>query len=154
MHFSLCFIKIIDFFFSLFMLSLLMVKQKLYVSVFFSYNWCTQNWGKGHNADFLMQAYAHDINTKWQPANKHKVDFYYLEHLWQSYQEWSACGVGVPLRLKNGESVTQYYTPYLSAIQLFTTKALSAPRSLAITACSINKKKSCLFIETDISDRY
>ncbi|CAI0460946.1 unnamed protein product [Linum tenue] len=36
------------------------------------------------------------------------------------YDEWSAYGAGVPISLSNGETLVQYYVPYLSAIQIFT----------------------------------
>ncbi|KAF9604285.1 hypothetical protein IFM89_005611 [Coptis chinensis] len=45
--------------------------------------------------------------------------YFILDDLWKSYEEWSAYGVGVPLLLNGSESVTQYYVPYLSAIQLY-----------------------------------
>lgn len=42
--------------------------------------------------------------------------------MWDCYEEWSAYGVGVPLTLNN-QSVIQYYTPYLSAIQIYTVQS-------------------------------
>ncbi|CAN1231595.1 hypothetical protein LINPERPRIM_LOCUS3458 [Linum perenne] len=39
------------------------------------------------------------------------------------YDEWSAYGAGVPISLNNnGETLVQYYVPYLSAIQIFTSR--------------------------------
>nr|XP_043630828.1 uncharacterized protein LOC122602173 isoform X2 [Erigeron canadensis] len=49
-----------------------------------------------------------------------------LQDIWEIYDEWSACGVGVPVILKNGEQVVQYYVPYLSAIQIFMKKPKSS----------------------------
>ncbi|XP_076894553.1 uncharacterized protein LOC143546880 [Bidens hawaiensis] len=43
-----------------------------------------------------------------------------LQDIWEIYDEWSCCGVGVPILLETGESIVQYYVPYLSAIQIFT----------------------------------
>jgi hypothetical protein len=45
--------------------------------------------------------------------------YFCLDDLWESFREWSAYGAGVPLVLNGGESVIQYYVPYLSAIQLY-----------------------------------
>jgi hypothetical protein len=45
--------------------------------------------------------------------------YFRLDDLWESFREWSAYGAGVPLVLNGGESVIQYYVPYLSAIQLY-----------------------------------
>ncbi|CAI0549839.1 unnamed protein product [Linum tenue] len=41
------------------------------------------------------------------------------------YDEWSAYGAGVPISLNNGETLVQYYVPYLSAIQIFTSNSSS-----------------------------
>ncbi|XBI75238.1 uncharacterized protein LOC125552963 isoform X2 [Triticum urartu] len=45
--------------------------------------------------------------------------YFCLDDLWESFREWSAYGAGVPLVLNGGDSVIQYYVPYLSAIQLY-----------------------------------
>lgn len=42
-----------------------------------------------------------------------------LSDLWESFKEWSAYGVGVPLILNDRDGVVQYYVPYLSGIQLY-----------------------------------
>lgn len=39
--------------------------------------------------------------------------------LWESFTEWSAYGVGVPLALNESDWVVQYYASFLSGIQLF-----------------------------------
>ncbi|CAK9217776.1 unnamed protein product [Sphagnum jensenii] len=46
--------------------------------------------------------------------------FFSLGDLWDSFDEWSAYGAGVPLMLHGYENVVQYYVPYLSALQLYT----------------------------------
>ncbi|KAH8974091.1 hypothetical protein BDL97_01G083400 [Sphagnum fallax] len=46
--------------------------------------------------------------------------FFNLGDLWDSFDEWSAYGAGVPLMLNGDENVVQYYVPYLSALQLYT----------------------------------
>ncbi|KAK8665464.1 hypothetical protein V6N13_005631 [Hibiscus sabdariffa] len=49
-----------------------------------------------------------------------------LSELWQCFTEWSAYGVGVPILLNNGGRVIQYYSPSLSALQLYTIKPISS----------------------------
>eukprot|EP00475_Leptophrys_vorax_P023189 TRINITY_DN31668_c0_g2_i1.p1 TRINITY_DN31668_c0_g2~~TRINITY_DN31668_c0_g2_i1.p1 ORF type:complete len:393 (-),score=-15.00 TRINITY_DN31668_c0_g2_i1:324-1502(-) len=48
-----------------------------------------------------------------------------LGDLWDSLEEWSAYGAGVPLQLANGTSATQYYVPSISGLQLYSRKAVS-----------------------------
>lgn len=45
--------------------------------------------------------------------------YFALSDLWESFKEWSAYGVGVPLLLHGNDSVIQYYVPFLSGIQLY-----------------------------------
>ncbi|CAH9085610.1 unnamed protein product [Cuscuta epithymum] len=45
--------------------------------------------------------------------------YFCLEDLWESFSEWSAYGVGVPLLLNGKDQVVQYYVPFLSGIQLY-----------------------------------
>ncbi|CAA6666603.1 unnamed protein product [Spirodela intermedia] len=52
------------------------------------------------------------------------IGYFVLEDLWDCYDEWSAYGVGAPIRLNGHETVVQYYTPYLSALQIYTGKSL------------------------------
>ncbi|MCO5548903.1 hypothetical protein L7F22_002365 [Adiantum nelumboides] len=47
-----------------------------------------------------------------------------LNDLWDSFDEWSAYGAGVPILLNNRETVIQYYVPYLSGIQLYASAEL------------------------------
>ncbi|CAK9880988.1 unnamed protein product [Sphagnum jensenii] len=48
------------------------------------------------------------------------IPFFSLGDLWDSFDEWSAYGAGVPLMLNGDENVVQYYVPYVSALQLYT----------------------------------
>ncbi|XP_066345550.1 uncharacterized protein [Miscanthus floridulus] len=48
------------------------------------------------------------------------VKAFYLGDLWNRFYEWSACGVGTSVCIAPGETVVQYFVPYLSAIQLYT----------------------------------
>ncbi|KAD5316899.1 hypothetical protein R6Q59_032121 [Mikania micrantha] len=45
--------------------------------------------------------------------------YYCIGDLWESFQEWSAYGAGVPFLLDGIHRTTQYYVPYLSGIQLY-----------------------------------
>ncbi|KAJ4878792.1 hypothetical protein Rs2_35846 [Raphanus sativus] len=64
---------------------------------------------------------SRSLNGLWHsPREREKVEFFRLSDLWDCYHEWSAYGATVPIHLTNGESLVQYYVPYLSAIQIFT----------------------------------
>ncbi|GAA0149941.1 hypothetical protein LIER_08992 [Lithospermum erythrorhizon] len=58
----------------------------------------------------------------WNPVDKDEIEYFTLQDLWECYEDWSAYGLGVPVLLNNGESVVQYYTPYISAFQIYTNK--------------------------------
>ncbi|KAJ4767461.1 plant/protein (DUF789) [Rhynchospora pubera] len=59
------------------------------------------------------------------------VECFTLSDLWESLCEWSVYGVGVNIVLPNGESIVQYFVPYLSAIQLYTNeKFMASSRNL------------------------
>lgn len=45
-----------------------------------------------------------------------------LSDLWKFYKDWSCFGAGVPILLNSGDSVLQYYSPSLSALQIYTRK--------------------------------
>ncbi|KAK9084299.1 hypothetical protein Scep_030770 [Stephania cephalantha] len=45
--------------------------------------------------------------------------YFNLGDLWETFREWSAYGAGVPVLMNGRDSVVQYYTPYLSGIQLY-----------------------------------
>nr|POE64377.1 hypothetical protein CFP56_12424 [Quercus suber] len=54
--------------------------------------------------------------------------YFELGDLWESFKEWSAYGVGVPLILNDSDSVVQYYVPYLSGIQIYGEPTKSATK--------------------------
>ncbi|CAN0855622.1 hypothetical protein LINGRAHAP2_LOCUS6274 [Linum grandiflorum] len=57
---------------------------------------------------------------EWRHGGElHQHPYFVLGDLWESFGEWSAFGVGVPLLLNGSESIIQYYVPYLSGIQLY-----------------------------------
>nr|GMD68405.1 cleavage stimulating factor 64 [Ipomoea batatas] len=68
-----------------------------------------------------------------QPSPSHKdedtIECFTLGYLWDCYEEWSVYGVGIPVILNSGVSVTQYYVPYLSAIQIYTNKPQQTSRN-------------------------
>ncbi|KAF3443873.1 hypothetical protein FNV43_RR13563 [Rhamnella rubrinervis] len=71
-------------------------------------------------SQFLPKTEIRNLNRLWHPWEREKVEFFTLGDLWNRYDEWSAYGAGVPIALDNGETLVQYYVPYLSAIQIFT----------------------------------
>ncbi|XP_020865617.1 uncharacterized protein LOC9324976 isoform X2 [Arabidopsis lyrata subsp. lyrata] len=56
------------------------------------------------------------------PQGKEEIEYFRLGDLWDCYDEMSAYGFGTQVDLSNGETVMQYYVPYLSAIQIHTNK--------------------------------
>lgn len=75
---------------------------------------------------FLPKSEIRNLNTLWHPWERDNVEYFTLGDLWNCYDEWSAYCAGVPILLNTAETVVQYYVPYLSAIQIFT----SAPSPL------------------------
>uniref|UniRef100_A0A2P2LYV1 Uncharacterized protein LOC8262107 n=1 Tax=Rhizophora mucronata TaxID=61149 RepID=A0A2P2LYV1_RHIMU len=71
-------------------------------------------------SQFLPQTEIRKLNRLWHPRERGPVEYFTLGDLWSCFDEWSAYGAGVPIALDNGESLIQYYVPYLSAIQIFT----------------------------------
>lgn len=67
-------------------------------------------------------------NDVWQLDKKDVVDYFTLEDLWEHYSESSAYGLSVPVRLEHGKFITQHFVPYLSAIQIYTSKTFAVPR--------------------------
>eukprot|EP01018_Ginkgo_biloba_P021712 Gb_02672 [translate_table: standard] len=60
------------------------------------------------------------IMKGWRACEVESIPFFTLGDLWESFDEWSAYGAGVPIVLNGSDTVVQYYVPYLSAIQLYT----------------------------------
>ncbi|XP_059280930.1 uncharacterized protein LOC132034543 [Lycium ferocissimum] len=72
----------------------------------------------------LPKSNMDDQSSIWNPISD---EYFTLKDLWDCYEEWSAYGVGAPICLKNDdETVTQYYAPYLSAIQIYTVRPPSS----------------------------
>ncbi|KAM7271961.1 hypothetical protein ACFE04_031175 [Oxalis oulophora] len=72
-------------------------------------------------SQYLPKTEIKSLNRLWHPWERENVEYFTLRDLWNSYDEWSAYGAGVPISLTNNETLVQYYVPYLSAIQIFTT---------------------------------
>ncbi|KAJ0963959.1 hypothetical protein J5N97_029081 [Dioscorea zingiberensis] len=77
----------------------------------------------------LPKSRFQDGSEPWPPVSKDTVGCFTLGDLWDNYNEWSAYGAGSPILLNNGETVVQYYVPYLSAIQIYTNKPSSVLRN-------------------------
>ncbi|KAI7748375.1 hypothetical protein M8C21_032651 [Ambrosia artemisiifolia] len=63
------------------------------------------------------------LNRLWHPLETKEVEFFTLSDVWDQFDEWSAYGAGVPVNVGTGEDdemIVQYYVPYLSAIQIYT----------------------------------
>ncbi|CAA2998899.1 Hypothetical predicted protein [Olea europaea subsp. europaea] len=71
-------------------------------------------------SQFLSKSEMRKLNRLWHPWEREKVDYFTLGDLWSCYDEWSVYGVGVPISLDDGQNLIQYFVPYLSGIQIFT----------------------------------
>lgn len=65
----------------------------------------------------------------WRTCDVEFQPYFMLSDLWESFKEWSAYGVGVPLVLNGSDSVVQYYVPYLSGIQIYVDPSKSPVKS-------------------------
>ncbi|CAF2109202.1 unnamed protein product [Brassica oleracea var. botrytis] len=77
----------------------------------------------------LSQSCENDLNSLWIQESKDETEYFKLSDLWDCFDELSAYGLGSKVDLNNGESVMQYYVPYLSAIQIYTSKAPAISRN-------------------------
>ncbi|CAA2998202.1 Hypothetical predicted protein [Olea europaea subsp. europaea] len=71
-------------------------------------------------SQFLSKSEIRKLNTLWHPWERERVDYFTLGDLWNCYDAWSAYGVGVPVSLDHDLNLIQYFVPYLSSIQIFT----------------------------------
>ncbi|KAM0064883.1 hypothetical protein Hdeb2414_s0003g00108271 [Helianthus debilis subsp. tardiflorus] len=68
-----------------------------------------------------------NLNRLWHPWDREDVEFFTLGDLWSCFDEWSAYGARVSIKVDDDgddETNIQCYVPYLSAIQIFTSKSL------------------------------
>ncbi|EPS57596.1 hypothetical protein M569_17221, partial [Genlisea aurea] len=90
-------------------------------------------------SQFLSKSETRKINKLWHPVGREKLDYFLLGDLWKTFDERSAYGVGVPILSDDDDdddgdahhNVVQYFVPYLSAIQIFTS---SSPNAAAATS--------------------
>ncbi|XP_015689158.1 uncharacterized protein LOC102703286 [Oryza brachyantha] len=77
---------------------------------------------------FMVDECFQAPSNVWQlDSKKDEVDYFTLQDLWEHYAESSVYGLAVPARLESGNTtITQHFVPYLSALQLYTTKPLLA----------------------------
>ncbi|KAK4750844.1 hypothetical protein SAY87_004326 [Trapa incisa] len=76
----------------------------------------------------LFLACEHDemnLHGKLSNDKEGDVGYFKLKDLWNCYEEWSAFGVETRVALKSGETVKQYYIPYLSAVQIYVASSKS-----------------------------
>ncbi|KAG6423504.1 hypothetical protein SASPL_113902 [Salvia splendens] len=74
-------------------------------------------------SQFLSKSETRKLHRLWHPWEREKVDYFVLADLWNTFDEWSAYGAGVPIVSDNGQNLIQYFVPYLSAIQIFTSSS-------------------------------
>ncbi|EOA38202.1 hypothetical protein CARUB_v10009679mg [Capsella rubella] len=74
----------------------------------------------------LSQSCENDLNSLWIQESKDETEYFKLSDLWDYFDELSAYGLGSKVVLNNGDSVMQYYVPYLSAIQIYTNNKSTA----------------------------
>ncbi|XP_073123532.1 uncharacterized protein [Henckelia pumila] len=74
-------------------------------------------------SQLLSQNEMRKLNKLWHPWGRENIDYFTLGDLWDSFDEWSACGLGVSIVSDTGQKLVQYFVPYLSAIQIFTSNS-------------------------------
>ncbi|XP_010416108.1 PREDICTED: uncharacterized protein LOC104702015 isoform X1 [Camelina sativa] len=85
--------------------------------------WCSSTKGRSNLERFLLGITPKPPSFSLpQEHGKDEVEYFRLGDLWDCYDELSAYGFGSQVELSNGETVMQYYVPYLSAIQIHTNK--------------------------------
>jgi hypothetical protein len=89
-----------------------------------------------------IQTHGRLSTDAWHHTEMDSLEYFNLADLWEQYYEWSAYGAGATVQLPKGDKVVQYYVPYLSAIQLYTNKVLTASR---FEERSLVVLSSCLF---------
>ncbi|CAL9126421.1 uncharacterized protein LOC103991445 [Musa acuminata AAA Group] len=87
----------------------------------------------------------------WRTCDVKFKPYFALSDLWESFKEWSAYGVGVPLLLHGNDSVIQYYVPFLSGIQLY---GQSRTPSASSRQMSQESDGDCRDSSSDGSDEY
>ncbi|XP_073291528.1 uncharacterized protein [Primulina huaijiensis] len=74
----------------------------------------------GRTSDSIPSVSSHSaISCGSEALEADSRPFFCLEDLWESLEEGSLYGAGVPLVLSGKDQIVQYYVPYLSGIQLY-----------------------------------
>ncbi|KAM3382758.1 hypothetical protein P3S68_008333 [Capsicum galapagoense] len=103
---------------------------------------------------FLAKSEIRNLNRLWHPKEREEIEYFTLADLWNCFDEWSAYGAGVPIRLDSGETLVQYYVPYLSAIQIFSSSSSgSILREETESAWEIRDSFSDLFSDESESEK-
>ncbi|XP_019197397.1 PREDICTED: uncharacterized protein LOC109191264 isoform X2 [Ipomoea nil] len=95
---------------------------------------------------FVPAQHFSKVNVRGQRTREAGANaFFCLEDLWESFQEWSVYGVGVPLLLNEKDQIIQYYVPFLSGIQLYIDplKSSSRLRSNEESDVESSRESSC-----------
>ncbi|KAF3328879.1 hypothetical protein FCM35_KLT05957 [Carex littledalei] len=75
------------------------------------------------NLDRFLEATKPSVPARYpskaQSWRKSEAPFFLLTDLWDSFEEWSVYGAGVPVVANGCDSMVQYYVPYLSGMQLY-----------------------------------
>ncbi|KAI9092490.1 hypothetical protein K1719_027618 [Acacia pycnantha] len=69
------------------------------------------------------------VSQSCSSDGKDTVECFTLKDLWDCYNEWSAFGAGTNVMLENGETVMQFFVPYLSSIHIYGHKSVPASRN-------------------------
>lgn len=76
----------------------------------------------------FLQARFQKLSCLPQSVGKDPVEHFSLSDLWNFYVERSVYGAAVPMLLNDGDTVVQYYSPSLSAVQIYTCRPLVSVR--------------------------
>ncbi|XP_074336840.1 uncharacterized protein LOC141674011 [Apium graveolens] len=85
-----------------------------------------------------IQIFDEELNPSGMPI----TEYFFLKDIWCSLEECSAYGQGTLVKLANGERVTQYFSPHLSAIHLVTKKRVDQMKDRTVINRSTKATKS------------
>ncbi|CAH9116552.1 unnamed protein product [Cuscuta europaea] len=108
------------------------------------------------NSQYLPKSQVGSLNRLWhRPMESGEgYEYFTLADLWSCYDEWSVYGAGVPIRLDNGETIVQYFVPYLSALQIFTNGAsINSLRDESDSSCETRDSYSDSLSDESESDK-
>ncbi|KAL3644672.1 hypothetical protein CASFOL_009852 [Castilleja foliolosa] len=88
----------------------------------------------------------------WRTSDEELQPFFVLSDLWESFKEWSAYGIGVPLVLNDRDGVVQYYVPYLSGIQLYVDSSKSTDKLSRCNMLRLGEESDSEYFRDSSSD--